>query len=146
RHELNDLLALTRETDEGHWLQPHREQQADELRTLIFNETTAAIIHGFELSRVPGLFQTEDYARELLSRGLVPEHGVEVLVRARMDRQGLLRRQDPPRLDFFIQEQALRLPIGTRIMQEQLLQLVFLTSLPLCKIRVVPTAVGAHAG
>src|SRR5690349_23818663 len=86
RHELDDLLALTRETDDGQWVQPHGERILDELRTLIFNETTAALIHEFELSRVPGLLQTEDYARALLNRGLLPPEGVEARVRARMDR------------------------------------------------------------
>lgn len=147
REQMDELLALARETDDGQWLQSHGERLADELRTLVFHETTARTIHGFELNVVPGLFQTEEYARALLCRMLVPENGIEVRVQARMDRQGLVRRLDPPQFDFYVHEQALRLPVGgSRVMHEQLLHLVFLTSRPQCRIRVVPTAAGAHPG
>ena len=147
REDLDVLLAMARETDDGTWLQPHGERLPDELRTLVFQETTATIIHSLELNRVPGLFQTEAYARALLRAGLVAEDGIEARVRARMDRQGLLRRLDPPTLDFFIHEQGLRLPVGSRaVVHEQMLQLVFLTSRPQTRIRVVPIAAGPHPG
>jgi transcriptional regulator with XRE-family HTH domain len=147
RGDVDRILELVREAD-GYRLRPHGSQLPDELRTLVFQETTATTTTSFELARLPGLLQTEDYAREIITRSVsVPADGVEARVRARMARQNLMRRQWPPRFYFYIHEQALRLPVGgSKVMHEQLLTLVFATSLANCRVRVVPTAVGAHAG
>lgn len=148
REELNELLDLARETDKGRWLRPHGERLPDELRTLIFHENTAASIHSYEPLLIPGLLQTEAYTRALFTwAGLMPRDMIETRVRARLDRQGLLRRSNSPLCFFFIHENALRSAVGSsNIMNEQLLQLVFLTSQSQCQIRVVPTKAGPHGG
>ncbi|SNR56320.1 Helix-turn-helix domain-containing protein [Haloechinothrix alba] len=148
RAELERLLELARQADDGYWVRPHGQALPDELRSLVIQESTATSITSFELSRINGLLQTEEYAREIVrNSAAVPTDGVQLRVEARMARQSLLRRYRPPRLLFYVHEQALRLPVGgARVMHEQLLQLVFVTSLPHCSIRVVPTATGAHPG
>lgn len=131
-----------------YWLQPHGDLLADELRSLITLETTAAAVHSFELAFIPGLLQTEDYARTLItSWGSRPEAVIEHRVRARQDRQALLRGHRPPRCVFFVHENALRLPVGNdAIMNDQLLHLVFASARPHISVRVIPAAAGPLPG
>jgi transcriptional regulator with XRE-family HTH domain len=146
RDELDPIVDLADEAAHDHRLKSHGEKLPDELRTLIFHETTAAAIDSYELIVVPGLLQTEDYTRALFREvDQFSGESIEFRVRARMDRQTLIRRADPPQCMFFIHENALRAPIGSnQIMHEQLLQLVFFTSRPQCVIRVVPVSVGGR--
>lgn len=145
REELDDLLNLARADDET-WLQPHGERLTDELRTLIYHETTAETIASYEPMLIPGLLQTPEYARAVFEFvGVVARDKIAIAVQARLDRQGVLRRPDPPQCTFYLHENALRSPVGNRrIMYEQLLHLVFWTSRPQCGIRVVPADVGPH--
>ncbi|MGH3438351.1 MAG: helix-turn-helix domain-containing protein [Sciscionella sp.] len=147
RTQLDELLDLCHDNGDGYWLRPHGTQLPDELRSLVFQETTAMAISSFELVRIPGLLQTEDYARAMIAHSVaVPTDGIEPRVRARMDRGSLLHRTWPPQSLFLIHEQALRLRVGPwSIMHEQLLHLVFATSRQQCVIRVVPSSAGAHA-
>lgn len=130
-----------------YWVQPHGARLADELLSVITLETTATSIESFELGRIPGLLQTEDYARAVISSGLSPKDGVEAKVRARKDRQVLLRREWPPQCTFYIHECALRTPVGSdAIMNDQLLHLVFASGRPHIGIRVVLMDAGPHPG
>jgi transcriptional regulator with XRE-family HTH domain len=146
REELDDLLNLAREGSDETWLQEHGERLTDELRTLIFHETAAVTIAWYEPMLVPGQLQTEDYARALFEFArIVPEDRIDHAVRARMERQALLRRREPPEFQFLVHENGLRAPVGNaQIMHEQLLHLVFLNSRPQCEIRVIPAASGPH--
>lgn len=144
RDDMDPILELAREVRNDYRFKSHGEKLPDELTTLIFHETTAATIDGFELTVVPGLLQTEDYIRELLREtGQYSGASMEFRVQARIDRQGLLRKSEPPWCTFFIHENGLRMPVGSRrIMQDQLLQLTFLAAWQRCRIRVVPIAAG----
>jgi hypothetical protein len=75
---------------------------------------------------------------------------VEFCVRARLDRQQVIRRSIPPRFDFFVHENALRAQVGeVGTMHEQLLTLVLMSGLPSIMIRIVPHSVegsGAFGG
>lgn len=148
RAELDTLLDLYNQDDDGYWLQPHREQLPGELRSLVIQESTASAIGNYEPLVVPGLLQTEDYARALFYEvNLLPPEEIELCVRARMDRQDILRRPWPPKFRFFIHEQALLLPVGSSaVMHEQMLHLLFLGSRPQCDLRVVPVSGGAQTG
>jgi len=143
---IDPILALAREGAYDHRLKSHGEKLPDELKTLIFHENTAAEIHGYEQTFVPGLFQTEDYARALFREVDRFDHAsIEFRVRARMARQGLLRKSEPPYCKFYLHENALRSVIGNiKVMHEQLLHLVFLTSWRHCEIRVIPASVGGR--
>jgi transcriptional regulator with XRE-family HTH domain len=144
--DIKQILAFFHE-QQDYWIQPHGEQLSDRLLSLITLETTATAIKTFELAFIPGLLQTEDYARALMAgAGLAPD-SIAHRVRARRDRQTLLRRYHPPRCTFFIHESALRLPVGgDAIMNDQLLHLVFASTRPQVCVRVVPLAAGPHPG
>jgi transcriptional regulator with XRE-family HTH domain len=140
--ELDDLLDLANEAENGYRLQPHGEQLPEELRTLVIEETSTVLVQEFESIYIPGLAQTEDYARALFREsGMVPEDRIERAVRTRMDRQGLLRRAEPPECEFYVHEQTLRAPVGSSsVMHEQILHLLFLDGWRHCSVRIVPTS------
>jgi transcriptional regulator with XRE-family HTH domain len=146
RDEMGPILDLAREAGRDHRFKSHGEQLPDELQTLIFHETTAVSIESYELIVMPGLLQTEDYTRALLREyGMYANDSIEFRVQARMDRQGLLRRSEPPQCIFYVHENALRIRVGdVRIMHEQLLHLVFLTTWQHCVIRIIPVSAGGR--
>jgi hypothetical protein len=146
--ELDRIVSLCSGDEGGTWVRHHGERLPDQLRTLALHETTAQGIYELELNRVPGLLQTEDYARSMMREaGMIPEPGIEPRVKARMERQVLLQRQQPPECTFYIHEQALQLPVGgAAVMHDQMLHLMFLASRPLCGVQIIPTSAGPHAG
>lgn len=113
-------------------------------------EARAITIRAWEPLVIPGLLQTEDYARAIIT-AWQPGDGSEVVeqqVTARMERQKLLTRDDPPMLWVIIGEAALRSPVGSKtIMAEQLEHLLNVSSAnSRIVLQVVPLSVGGHPG
>jgi transcriptional regulator with XRE-family HTH domain len=146
REELDDLLGLARAGDDETWLQEHGQGMPDELRTLVYHETTAVTLATYEPLLVPGLLQTPAYAKALFEFGeVVSADRIGTAAQARIDRQAVLRKLNPPQCLFFLHENGLRAQVGTRrTMHEQFRHLVFLTGRPQHEIRVVPAASGPH--
>ena len=112
--EIDPILDLARQGRQDHRFQAHGGQLPEELKTLIFLENTAAEIEGYEQTFIPGLFQTAAYTRALLlDIGTVPDERLDFGVSARMDRQGLLKKSEPPSCRFFLHEHMLRIPVGS---------------------------------
>lgn len=111
-------------------------------------EDVAKLIRDFAVQLIPGLLQTEDYARAVIEAGLSAEPAdTHRLLVARMARKALLSREDPPDLDAIITESALRTPVGgPEVMRGQLRALQEAARRPNVTIRVLPMSVGAHAG
>ncbi|MEE1940618.1 helix-turn-helix transcriptional regulator [Streptomyces sp. TRM 70361] len=112
-------------------------------------EEMAVQIRAWELSFVPGLLQTSDYARALA----VGNHDwddieeIEPFVEARMRRQTRLTSEHPLRLWAIMHEAALRQLVGGRdVMRAQLGRLLEMTELPHVRVQVLPYRVGAHPG
>jgi transcriptional regulator with XRE-family HTH domain len=119
----------------GYWL-------SDRLASLIFHESTAVWSASYDPLVVPGLLQTQDYATALIGNERLAPGVAEFRAKARMDRQDLLRSRP---FEFYIHEQALRVPVGgNRVMNDQMLKLVLITDQQRITIRVVPTALGAR--
>jgi transcriptional regulator with XRE-family HTH domain len=146
KDELEELLNLARAGDNETWLQEHGERLPDELRTLIYHETTATTIANYEPMLIPGLLQTQDYARALFEfTQMVPKDRISTAVRVRAERQVVVRKPDPPQCAFYIHEAGLRTKVGSNLtMHDQLLHLVFLTARPQHEILVVPAESGPH--
>lgn len=144
RPEYDDLVALAKEPDTGHWLRPHNPELPHELRSLIIAESMATAITSYEPLIIPGLLQTERYIRELFHWGSTrPADEIELRVRARVARQELLWQQHPPVCTFYIAEHALRTVVGDpSVMSEQILHLVLLSHEQCCSLRVVPDKAG----
>jgi hypothetical protein len=97
---------------------------------------------------VPGLFQTEDYARAVTRLGhqTAQEPEIERRVGLRLKRQDLLARAQPPRIWAVMDEAVLRRPIGgAAVMRAQLFRLAGAAELPGVRLQVVPFARGGHA-
>jgi hypothetical protein len=114
-------------------------QVPDNVRTLAMAEATAKTMLNYDTLTVPGLTQTERYADALYRvSGVAVEERIPALVRARMDRQAVLRRHDRPTCLFYIHELALRQQVGdAQIMEDQYLQLLFYAHI----VRIVPADV-----
>jgi transcriptional regulator with XRE-family HTH domain len=143
--QLEELLALADEPDD-HRLKSHEGRIPDELRTLIFHESTATEIDTVEPIYVPGVTQTEDYARAVFTEAdILAPADIENAVRIRMSRRDVLTRWNPAQCAFYVHENALRVTIGSpQVMYEQMLHLLFLDTRPQCSIRVIPLSAGSR--
>jgi transcriptional regulator with XRE-family HTH domain len=113
-------------------------------------EDDASRIDEWSPQVIPGLLQTDEYAREVIRAGWPgDEAGVHRRVQARMTRKALLGRQDPPapQLNTILDEAVLRRPIGgSDVMGSQLHALLDAARRPNVDIRVLPFDAGTHAG
>ncbi len=112
-------------------------------------ESAADAVRSYEALVVPGLLQTEGYARAMIEGGRPDLDAAEVekRVRVRTNRQSLLSQDDPLDLWIVLDEAVLHRPVGGRVvMREQLGHLVEAASLPSVTLQVLPFAAGAHAG
>jgi transcriptional regulator with XRE-family HTH domain len=111
-------------------------------------EATARTLRSFEPLIIPGLLQTEAYARALLSTRVgESEDQIDVMVAARLARQTILDREKPPTCWFMVDEGVLHRCVGSPvIMKEQLIQLAGLAQRPDIVVQVVPLEAGAHQG
>lgn len=113
-------------------------------------ERDARRVVTFESTVVPGLLQTEGYARAVILSGApaagLDENDVGERVQLRMERQHILRRDRPAELLALLDEAVLRRPIADAdAMQEQLAHLLAASEWPNVAIRVLPFASGPHA-
>ncbi|MFE2751807.1 helix-turn-helix domain-containing protein [Actinosynnema sp. NPDC059335] len=115
------IMDLAEERNTGHLVRPHEIAVPDSLRALLLHEQTAEVIWSYEITAIPGLLQTADYAAALIA----PTDG-EHRVAERMARQRIFERPRPPAGHFFVLESVLHHVVGgPQVMYEQLLQLLF---------------------
>ncbi|MFI7603533.1 Scr1 family TA system antitoxin-like transcriptional regulator [Micromonospora sp. NPDC049366] len=147
RHRLAAAEALDRDVVDI-WPDTSRRRDPVWFRPWQEIEREAVSLRSFESAVLPGLVQTEAYARAVLGgAGLIPRGDVERLLTARLNRQGILTRDDPPQFTAVVDEAVLRRPVGGRtVMHEQLRALVAACAEPHVRVHVVPSSVGAYAG
>ena len=113
-------------------------------------EAEATALYVFEHSLIPGLLQTPEYARAVLAtRPNTAEDEIDNLVEARLARQAILTRDDPPPplLWALIDEGALHRPVAPAdVMHDQLMYLAEMSRRPNITIQVVPYSAGGHTG
>ncbi|MEC3980122.1 helix-turn-helix domain-containing protein [Amycolatopsis sp. H20-H5] len=144
--ERDRLLALTRPPSDLYWVQPYFDRLVDPMKSLIIQENLASSIIKFEPVVIPGLIQIEPYARALFEDdGRHASNRIDFLVAARLNRQKLLHRKEPPHCTFFVHERALRSVVnGPETMHGQVLHLLLCDNLPHCAVRVVPESSRVH--
>jgi transcriptional regulator with XRE-family HTH domain len=145
--ERDSLLALVREANAAPWWQKYGDAMPDWFAMYVGLEESASLIRGYEIQFVPGLLQTEDYARAVMQTGAVelPETEVERRIALRMGRQRLLTKSGAPRFWVVVDEAALRRPIGGRhVMLGQLEKLMAVSEEPNVTLQVVPFRSGGH--
>jgi hypothetical protein len=145
--QVADFLVLAREANAPGWWHHYGDVLPQWFRAYVDLESAAALIRTYEGQFVPGLLQTEDYMRAVVSGGHLedPPEEAEHRVQLRLGRQALLERADAPRLWAVVDEAALRRPVGGRqVMRAQLERLIEATKLPNVTLQVLPFAAGAH--
>jgi transcriptional regulator with XRE-family HTH domain len=144
--EAEALLRIAREARQKGWWQLYG---AVLTGAYVGLEAAADAIRTYEALVVPGLLQTEDYARTMIRAGRpdIDSDEVDKRVRVRMNRQSLLSQSDPLDLWVVLDEAVLHRPVGGRaVMRQQLERLVETAELPTVTLQVLPFAAGAHAG
>jgi transcriptional regulator with XRE-family HTH domain len=111
-------------------------------------EAAASQLRSSQTLLVDGLLQTPDYARALLSTRVgTGAADIEEQLTARMSRQAVLDRDEPPLLWLVMDEAVLRRPVGNRhIMLSQCEHLIEMSARPNIVMQVIPASTGAHDG
>jgi transcriptional regulator with XRE-family HTH domain len=141
------LLALRGQARQRAWWEAYGDALPDAYETFIGFEAEASAISTYEVQVVPGLLQTDEYARAVtVADGVYDDP--EVIgqrVAVRMARQAVLTREPPPLLRVVLDEAVLCRPIGgPDVHRRQLLRLLEAAERPTITVQVLPFAAGAH--
>ena len=139
------MTMLARQARERGWWEG--ELKAELGGSLVEFETEASQIRMFQALLIPGLLQTAAYARAVFKGGMVlDEDVIDRHVQARLARQQVLKRDNPPIVWAVIDEAALVKHVGgPAVMRDQLHHLIEVAAHPNVGIQVLPNAMGAHA-
>ncbi|WP_407563695.1 helix-turn-helix domain-containing protein [Streptomyces sp. 184] len=150
REEVESFVALTEEANEPGWWQRFHDILPDWFSMYVSLEGAASLIRSYEPHFVPGLLQTEDYARHVLkvgSLGRVESAEIERHVALRMERQELLTREHAPRFWAIVDETVLRRPVGDgAVMRAQVDRLLDVASQPNVTLQMAEFRTGHHPG
>ncbi|WP_406314173.1 helix-turn-helix domain-containing protein [Streptosporangium sp. NBC_01639] len=142
------LLALVQRANVTGWWHNYNDILPSWFETYVGLEESATVIRNYEVQFVPGLLQSEGYARAVVRLGFpsAPDEEVERRVRLRMARQRMLRAEEPPRLWAVLDEAVLRRPLGgPEVMCDQIDHILQQLDLPNVTVQIVPFSVGGHA-
>lgn len=144
--QTEDMMRLAKDAQKQDWWQAYDDP---DFRPYLSLESEATSITEYETTTIPGLFQTEEYARAVI-RGWLPDIMDDILqerVQARTKRQERLHGANPPLYRALLDESVLHRHVGGReVMRRQLEQVVKLAQLRHVTVQVIPFTVGAHMG
>ncbi|WP_306192887.1 MULTISPECIES: helix-turn-helix transcriptional regulator [unclassified Streptomyces] len=145
------FVRLAEEANQPGWWQRFHDVLPDWFSLYVSLEGAARLIRSYEPHFVPGLLQTEEYARAVLEAGTVGQTGPESIERhvsLRMARQELLERDDAPHLWVIVEETVLRRPVSIRgaVMRGQLDKLLEYTERDRVTVQIAEFADGPHPG
>ncbi|ELS57909.1 putative DNA-binding protein [Streptomyces viridochromogenes Tue57] len=145
------FVELAEEANQPGWWQRFHDVLPDWFSLYVSLEGAARIIRSYEPHFVPGLLQTEEYARAVLEAGTIGQTGrktIERHVSLRMARQRLLERPDPPHLWVIMDETVLRRPVSSRaeVMRDQLDKLLEFAGRDRVTLQIAEFASGPHPG
>ncbi|GAA2262853.1 transcriptional regulator [Streptomyces ruber] len=148
--EAESFVRLAEEANRPGWWQRYHDILPGWFSMYVSLEGAASLVRSYDPHFVPGLLQTEDYARGVLKAGAIGQtrpDDIDRYVDLRMQRQELLTREDAPRLWFVMDETALRRPVGgPEIMRAQLERLLEATELPNVTLQLAAFDRGPHPG
>ena len=141
------VLELMRQANTKVWWQQHSDLLPNWFETYLRLEQVAKVIRTYQLQFVPGLLQSEEYARAVIGHGHSRSTDeLDRRVQLRMERQQMLHQPEAPHLWAVIDEAALTRPFGpTRVMRDQLRYLLEASAAPNIHVQVLPFRSGAHA-
>lgn len=141
------MLALTEHANAASWWQEYADVVPSWLEQYLDLERVASLVRTYQVQYIPGLLQTADYARAVMSGSpYASDLELERRVELRLRRQQILYAEDPVRLWAVIDEAALLRPIGgVDVMREQIRHLIETSRLHHVNIQVLPLSAGGHA-
>lgn len=143
------LLKLAKDAQQRGWWTEYESVLSAGLDTYVGLEASAASLRTFQTHLVPGLMQTEEYARALIKVGRPTESSANIdrMISLRQRRQAMLADDGTLEVWAVLDEAVLRRPIGgVTVMRAQLARLLEADELPSVTIQVLPFARGAHPG
>jgi hypothetical protein len=146
--EHSQMLGLARAANAPGWWSQYSDLLPPWFQNYLGLEEAATLIRTYEVQFVPGLLQTEAYARAviMLGHGHKDSRELDRRVELRMARKRILNDPDAPRLWAVIDEAVLRRPIGgTEVLREQIEELLVLVGHPKVRLQVMPFWSGGHA-
>ncbi|MFE7774695.1 helix-turn-helix domain-containing protein [Streptomyces sp. NPDC057445] len=146
---LDELLDTKRALQIAVEKVPERERFPAFAQDFVEHEQEAVTLLSYQTQAVPGLLQTEDYARAVFSCLYPPldEEQLEEWVQARLDRQKVFARRPRPMVNFLLEESILHRPIGgPEVLRSQNQQLRRCAELPFLGLQIMPTDRVTHAG
>ncbi|MEW2287687.1 helix-turn-helix transcriptional regulator [Streptomyces sp. NPDC047841] len=149
--EADAFVRLAEEANQPGWWQRFHDVLPDWFSLYVSLEGAARVIRSYEPHFVPGLLQTEEYARAVLEAGTIGQSApgtVERHVSLRMERQRLLEREDPPHLWVIMDETVLRRPVSVRpeVLRDQLDRLLEYAGRDRVTLQIAEFAAGPHPG
>jgi Domain of unknown function (DUF5753)/Helix-turn-helix domain len=143
-----ELLQMGRNANLPGWWHRYNDVLPSWFQLYLGLEGAARIIRTYEVQFVPGLLQTEAYARAVILLGYADSHPEEIERRVdlRQARRKILSQPDPPQLWAVVDEAVLRRPIGgAAVIRAQIEALIEVTQLPRVRLQIIPFDVGGHA-
>ncbi|WP_189815876.1 helix-turn-helix domain-containing protein [Streptomyces olivaceoviridis] len=149
--EADAFVRLAEEANQPGWWQRFHDVLPDWFSLYVSLEGAARVIRSYEPHFVPGLLQTEEYARAVMEAGTVGQTSPETVERhvsLRMERQRLLEREDPPHLWVIMDETVLRRPVSVRpeVLRDQLDRLLEYAVRDRVTLQIAEFAAGPHPG
>jgi transcriptional regulator with XRE-family HTH domain len=142
----DSLIQLARDSRQKGWWHAYGDSVQPHFATYLGMESAASEIKHFNVTRIPPLMQTEDYAREVIAAGRmrtslpVNDRALEL----QLERQRLAK-ASPPNVWIVMDEAALRRPVGgSDVMRAQIEHLIDLTATPGIFLQFIPLSSGAH--
>ncbi|MDF3293188.1 helix-turn-helix domain-containing protein [Streptomyces silvisoli] len=147
--EVRQITALARQSRQQGWWHSYGDALPNWFRAYVGFEADASVIETYEAELIPGLLQTEEYAREVI-RAMSPELNAEDAERrtaARLQRQEILTGNTPPLIWAVLNESTIRRVVrSSATMRRQLAHLVTVADTsPNVTVQVLPFDAGAHA-
>jgi hypothetical protein len=147
---IGEFIALARAAKERSWWSMYSDVAEPKLLQFVEYEAAARVTRSFEPLLIPGMLQTEGYARDVIGklRGPMPKKQLDSLVELRMKRQDVLKQDGPPPWFFFILDESVvfRSVGGKEVMRDQIHRLVELASQNNVTIEIVPFSAGINRG
>ncbi|MER5595588.1 helix-turn-helix transcriptional regulator [Streptomyces sp. NPDC002265] len=149
--EATDFVTLAEEANQPGWWQRFHDVLPEWFSLYVSLEGAARLIRSYEPHFMPGLLQTEAYARAVMEGGTIAQEGTEAVERhvsLRMTRQGLLERDNAPHLWVIIDETVLRRPVSIhrKVMRDQLTKLLEIIEDRKVTVQVAEFSAGPHPG
>jgi transcriptional regulator with XRE-family HTH domain len=147
--ERGAFVDLARDANLAGWWHRYSDVLPNWFATYVGLEGAASLVRTYEVQFVPGLLQTEAYARAVIGRGMKGASAADIdrHVALRMERQKILMSENAPCLHVVLDEAVLHRTYGGRdVLRGQLRHLIELAGNPNVLVQIMPFSFGGHAG